>query len=216
MNLIEAEKELKNVPYLTRRHAEILRNVFIEHNVKNVLELGFSQGASTCYMAAILDELCSEEGKITTIDRELSKNKLPNIETNLKKLNLEKYVEIFYEHRSYIWRLHKFLEEKPLRQYDFCYIDGEHVWDTDGFAFFLVDRLLKPGGIVVFDDLTWTIASTLKSYPERRPKYAHLSEEEMATPQIGKVYDLLVCGHENYHNFKLLNNNYWGFAQKKS
>lgn len=147
--------------------------------------------------------------------QELSKDKKPDIETNLMSLSLLKNVEIFYEKRSYIWRLYKFLEEKPRRQYDFCYIDGEHIWDTDGFAFFLIDKLLKPGGVLVFDDLTWNVANTLKLYPERKSKYVHMSEDEKQTPHIGKVFELLVREHENYENFKLLNRNDWGFAQKK-
>lgn len=216
MNLYEVEEKIKNVPYLKRRQAEILKEIFINYQVHKVLELGFSQGASTCYMAAILDEQWGDNYVVTTIDRELVKDRKPNIETNLKSLSLNKNVEIFYEKRSYIWRLYKFLEEKPRRQYDFCYIDGEHVWDTDGFAFFLIDKLLKPGGVLIFDDLTWTIANTLKLYPERKGKYAHMSEDEKEVPHIGKVFELLVCEHENYENFKLLNGSDWGFAQKKT
>ena len=43
-------------------------------------------------------------------------------------------------------------------KYDFCFIDGAHTWDTDGFAFCLVDRMLRPGGWIIFDDLNWTHA----------------------------------------------------------
>jgi hypothetical protein len=31
-------------------------------------------------------------------------------------------------------------------------------WFVDGLAFFLVHRLLKPGGWIIFDDLDWTHA----------------------------------------------------------
>ena len=31
-----------------------------------------------------------------------------------------------------------------------------------GFAFFLVDRLLAPGGWMVFDDMDWTFASSMR------------------------------------------------------
>ena len=29
-------------------------------------------------------------------------------------------------------------------------------WDTDGPSLFLVDRLLRPGGWIVFDDIEWS------------------------------------------------------------
>ena len=36
----------------------------------------------------------------------------------------------------------KMLEDDPEPRFDFCYIDGVHNWADDGFAFFLIDRLL--------------------------------------------------------------------------
>ncbi len=103
----------------------------------------------------------------------------------------------------------KFLEESPKRKFDFCYIDGGHTWDVTGFAFFLVDKLLEPGGVLIFDDINWTI---LKGSARSKVK---TPEEEENTAQVKKVFELLVSAHENYHNTKLLNNNNWGFAQKK-
>ena len=50
----------------------------------------------------------------------------------------------------------KMLAQYPSPKFDFCYIDGGHNWSDTGFAFFLVDRLLKSNGIIVFDDLDWT------------------------------------------------------------
>ena len=206
MNLIEVENELKDIPWMQKKQAEIIRKIFIENKIKNVLELGFFYGVSTCYMASILDEI--GEGKITTIDRMNAKERTPNIESLLAKLNLKDYVEIFYEPTSYTWRLMKFLEETPRREFDFCYIDGAHTWDPDGFAFFLVDKLLKPSGIILFDDLNWTF-STSKAL-----KHLNLPEEEKITPQVRKIYELLVKEHKDYHNFEVINKN-WGLAQKK-
>ena len=212
MNLSHVENELKNVPWMRRNQAETIREIFIENKIKNVLELGFSYGVSTCYIASILEELgCN--GKITTIDRLCSKTKVPNLETNLKKLNLEKYVEFFYEERSYTWRLMKFLEETPRRKFDFCYIDGAHSWDVDGFSFFLIDKLLKPGGIILFDDLNWTKAKSLEKRSICKSNL-NIPEEELITAQVKKVFELLVKEHKDYHNFKIINTS-WGFAQKK-
>ena len=208
MNLTAVENELKNIPFMKRNQTEIIREIFKTYKIKNVLELGFCHGVSTCYMASIFDELGCD-GKITTIDRLSAKTREPNIETNLEKLNLKKYVDIYYEPGSYTWRLMKFLEENPRKKFDFCYIDGGHTWDTTGFAFFLVDKLLIPGGIVLFDDINWTIANSPTCKDSKVP------EEEKTTAQVEKVFELLVKDHKDYHNFEIINDN-WGFAQKKS
>ena len=41
--------------------------------------------------------------------------------------------------------------------FDLVYLDGGHTWDATGFAFFLVDKLLRSGGWLIFDDIYWTI-----------------------------------------------------------
>jgi hypothetical protein len=50
----------------------------------------------------------------------------------------------------------KLLEVHADPIYDFCYIDGGHSWDVSGFGFFLVEKLVRPGGWLLFDDLDWT------------------------------------------------------------
>ena len=61
------------------------------------------------------------------------------------------------EPKSYLWRLMKIIEQNSEPIYDFIFIDGGHDWYTTGYAFFLVDKLLKPGGYILFDDLDWTV-----------------------------------------------------------
>ena len=38
---------------------------------------------------------------------------------------------------------------------DFAFIDGHHAFDYALVDFFLIDRMLRPGGIVAFDDAGW-------------------------------------------------------------
>jgi predicted O-methyltransferase YrrM len=64
----------------------------------------------------------------------------------------------------------KFPEDDPTPRFDLCYLDGAHNWFVDGLAFFLVHRLLKPGGWIIFDDVDWTYESspTLKDTEDVR------------------------------------------------
>src|SRR5262249_45704922 len=88
--------------------------------------------------------------------------------------------------------------------------DGAHNWFTDGFAFFLVDKLLKPGGLIIFDDLDWTYEESpaLKN----REELKYMSEEERTTPQIRKVYEILVKSHPSYDDF--MEKDGWAYARK--
>src|SRR5205807_6864991 len=142
---------------------------------------------ATCYMAATLQEM--DGGHITTIDLEIVRDHTPNINELLAKCGLASYVDVFFESSSYNWRLMRFLEEDPSPRFDFCYLDGAHDWAVDGFAFFLVDKLLRPGGWIIFDDLDWTYGQS----PTMRntAKVKSMSVEEQVTPQVRRVYDLL-------------------------
>jgi predicted O-methyltransferase YrrM len=204
------------VPYMTYVQAQTLDDLFTRHKIRDCLELGFHHGVSSAYMAAILKK--NGGGHLTTIDRLAAKTNSPNIEQLLQGLDLEGYVTIHYETVSYNWRLMDLIESPAAPRFDFCYIDGGHRWEPDGFAFFLVEKLLRSGGWILFDDLNH---SFFKTYSERGlippsgelPKGAGLTEREFRTEQIRKVWDLLVKQHPSFHNFR--EDERWGFAQKR-
>ena len=208
MKIEKIREKVEGIPVMNYSQAMEITNVISENRFQNILELGFLHGVSTCYMAGALDELGT--GCITTIDLENARNIKPNINFLLNSLGLTQFVNVFYEPTSYNWRLLKMLEEDLSPRFDFCYIDGAHNWYTDGFAFFLVDRLLEPGGLIIFDDLDWTYeeSPSLKNnnFVKNMPK------EEKRTPQIRKVYELLVKTHPGYGNF--VDKYGWAYARK--
>jgi predicted O-methyltransferase YrrM len=208
MDLDEIRRKIEGIPHMELAQARTITAFIHKNRIKNILELGFSQGVSTCFMAGALDKL--GRGSITTIDLEYTRNVTPNIEELLRSLGLLKYVIVYYEQTSYIWRLMKLIEEDSAPRFDFCYIDGAHSWFVDGFAFFLVDRLLIPGGWIIFDDLEWTYASspTLKDTEKVRT----MPRDERETPQIRKVYELLVKPHSSYGDF--MTKDGWAYARK--
>jgi hypothetical protein len=100
-------------------------------------------------------------------------------------------------------------QEDPTPRFDFCFLDAGHTWAVDGFGFFLVDRLLKPGGWIIFDDLDWSFSeSTVKD----SDLYRSMLEEERTTKQVRKVYELLVRPHGGYE--ELRDDRGWGYARK--
>jgi predicted O-methyltransferase YrrM len=202
----DVKAAIGDVPHMTVAQAERITDLVREHELTDILELGFSQGVSTCYFAGALEDL--GRGRVTTIDLEIARGFEPNIEQLLERTGLRQLVEVHYEPTSYNWRLMKMLEEDPSPRFDLCYLDGAHDWYVDGLAFFLVDRLLRPGGWIVFDDLEWTYAGS----PSMREHTKGMPEEELTTPQVRKVYELLVRTHPAYGEFRTESG--WAFARK--
>jgi predicted O-methyltransferase YrrM len=204
----EVKKIITDLPGMTLEQGRRISDFIRQNRIRNILELGFSHGVSTCYMAAALNE--GDGGWITTIDLECSRNKEPDIQQLLEKIGQRDKVHIYYEHTSYTWRLMKFLEEDIKPRFDLCYVDGAHSWFVDALAFFLVDRLLTANGWIIFDDLDWTFAASPKLRNSDHVKAMPVEERE--TPQIRKVYELLVRTHPFYGDFRIEEG--WAYAHK--
>lgn len=202
MKLDTVAGHVDGLPYMTLVKAERLRKILIQYRCKHLLELGFFHGVSSMYMAAVLDEAASG-GSLTTIDKLVAKDKKPNIEQLGSELGLSRYIEHFYEERTYLWRLMKFIEEG--RRFDFCYLDGGHNWGDTGFAFFLVDKLLVDGGLILFDDFHWTA--------ENKEWSADWSLEEQQLKPVERTWELLVADHPGYK--RLWVKGAWALARKK-
>lgn len=100
---------------------------------------------------------------------------------------------------SYNWSLAELLLEHREPIFDYVFLDGAHTWAHDALAFFLIDRLLVPGGYIELDDYDWTIASSPTTNPQREPSMNALyTEEQMRTKQIKMVVDLLVRRSPGY------------------
>jgi predicted O-methyltransferase YrrM len=197
-----------NTPHMSRVQAERMSAFILENNISDILELGFRHGVSTTYMAATLAK--GGRGRIVTIDLPSAKDNKPNVETLLTRIGERERVHVFYEPTSYTWRLMRLLQQDPRPRFDLCYVDGAHDWFVDGFAFFLVDRLLRPNGWIIFDDMDWTYADSAALRGSDRVR--QMPEDERTTPQMRLVYELLVKPHHNYHNFR--DEGEWAFAQK--
>jgi predicted O-methyltransferase YrrM len=182
----------------------------LHSGVENVLELGFAHGTSTAYIAAALQE--RGEGTVTSIDRGSALERRPNILEVTRRLGIERYVQPIVAERSYNWELMHLIErqqeEGAAGWFDFCFVDGGHIWETDGFAFFLVDKLLRPDRWILFDDLHWTQELSPNLSPDEAKT---IPEEERRTPQMLKVFDLLVRDHPSYTDFRMMGSYAWAY-----
>lgn len=216
MDFDQIDKHLKGLPFIPSDRARTLYRFIVENECQDILELGFAHGKSTCYLAAAVHKLGS--GSVMTMDKEAARERSPNLETLLGQTGLGDWVQPVYAARSFTWELMKVIEAATVNgrcqpRFDFCFLDAGHTWDITGFAFFLVEKLLRPGGWLLFDDLQWTMASSPTEAVRKRA--VQVGEEEATTAQVGKVFSLLVETHPGFDRFRIDRGN-WGWARKRS
>jgi len=200
-----------NLPYMQEAQASVLRNLILEEDARNILEIGFFHGKSSAYIAAILEDRGS--GKLVTIDQMTARHHQPDINTVLTKAGLSGRVDAVFAERSYTWELQRMISRSPRPVFDLCYFDGGHQWDNTGFGVLLVDMLLRPGGIIVFDDMNWSMATS--SYHKRNPrKSLGFSEDERQAQTVRRVWETIMP-HLGYSLEREVTEIGWGVARKK-
>ncbi len=216
MKFREIARQLDGVPYLSVEDGKLLYEHVIKTKPKNCLELGFAHGVSSCYIAAALKQ--NGAGRLTSVDLLSSKMRKPSIEDLLHENGLQSLVTVVREVNSYNWYLKREIEKQtrggicqPI--FDFCFIDGSKNWTIDGFAFFLVDKLLKEGGSILFDDYGWSYSEHDDKQATDGISHREMSRDQLESPNIELIFQLLVMQHPNYSNFKVHDNS-WAWARK--
>lgn len=210
----EVTERFGDVRYMGEAQATFLRDFIVLRDLRDLLEIGFYQGKSSSYLAAILEDR-GGEGHLTTIDRMSAKDKSPDIEELLGALGLTHRVTPLWAERSYTWELGRMVRDGRRALFDFCYFDGGHTWDPTGFGFVLVDMLLKPGGWIIFDDLDWTIEKSIARSEGRASAYARFSEDERQARNVRMVFETIVP-HLGYDSLSEEPRFHWGIARKPS
>ena len=219
MKFAEIHSRVGNIPFISKKNARFLYDLIVGEKVSDVLELGIAHGVATCIIAAALHEL--GRGKVTAVDL-LGADFKPTAEELLARCGLSHYAEVARMKTGYNWFLHNKIAEQstngvcqPL--YQLCIIDGPKNWTIDGAAFFMADKLLLYGGVMIFDDYNWTYAEASK-VREVTDGITHraLSAEEAQTPHIREVFDLLVRQHPGYGEFSIIDEGNWVTARKRA
>lgn len=197
--------------FMDEPRAALLRDLIVEEGATDLLEIGFWKGKSTAYFAAILEDL--GRGRVVTIDREAVRNKQPNVNVVLADLGLRHRATPVFADRSHTWELCKMLEDGNGPRFDLCYFDGGHTWDVTGFGILLVDMLLRPGGMLIVDDLNWTIEKSLERNPKDAPHYKGFSADERAARTVELAWRHIVP-YLGYVDVRVEPRFNWGIARK--
>lgn len=106
---------------------------------------------------------------------------------------------------TYAWTLMELL--KSGKSYDIIYLDGHHTFYIDLPAFFLADQLLKPEGLLLVDDMRWTLSfMRWKMYSSFEDwhfyhkiyKFDDFSADQQQIPHIGMVVEDIMIKRLGY------------------
>jgi predicted O-methyltransferase YrrM len=181
-----------------------------------VLELGTAHGVGAAYMAAGLED--NGSGRLTTVDFAGAAYDPPP-EAVLERAGVADRVAVVRRYSSYTWWLKTAVQERSDRHgnvepaFDFVYLDGAKNWTVDGLAVVLAEKLLRPGGWLLMDDLGWTYADDPGREATDGVVHRELSPEERREPHLRAVFDLIVAQHPAFTELRV-QDEWWGWARK--
>lgn len=228
MKFEQVDQVVGDLKWISSKQGRIIYDFIRETKPTNCLELGFFHGKSSCYIGAALHE--NGHGKLVTIDLPDARQRDPNLSDLLAQLGLEDYVSPIYMPGGYNWALWTYLRDNSKGDYiepmfDFCFLDGAHIWQIDGFAFFLAEKLIRPGGWLLLDDLKWSVggyveqmkAGRLNFPPEEVEKTiagtANMLHFDYNEPAVLQIYTYLVRQHPAFEDFAVYRD-HWAWARK--
>lgn len=172
---------------------------------KNILEIGCYEGKATMWLC---DNVLEDGANYDVIDTfKGSLNESGMVSTKNLLLNNESYIEKNFNHNisfhpNIKFRIYKgfsqlILPTLPFEDiYDFIYIDASHRADDTFVDAYYANKMLKSGGILIFDDFGW-----------KDPKNMHPAN----SPQLGvEVFNTMYSDYYSviFHEYQV------GFVKK--
>ena len=162
---------------ISRREGDFLQELICELKPVVTLEVGLAYGVSALFICDALQKVPNSRHIIMDPSQH---NVWKDIGLhNLREAGFEEMIE-FYALPS-----HQALQqlEAQGRKIDFAFVDGWHTFDYTMVDFFFIDKMLKVGGMVVFDDTNWPgirkmcrYIATNRSYSVRSMRPANIAK----------------------------------------
>ena len=134
---LEEYAKTNNIPIMQKDGIDFLTQYIKENNIKSILEIGSAIGYSAIKMTLVDSDI-----KVTTIERD--KERYDIAVKNIEKFNMKDRINII---------LGDALEIDLNNKYDLIFIDAAKSQYIKFFKKF--DKNLKPGGVIVSDNLSF-------------------------------------------------------------
>ena len=168
--------------HITPGVGQFLQKLIREMQPVKTLEVGLGFGVSAMYICDALPK--TPQTCHIVIDPYQDTDQKGSWEgVGLHNLKKAGYAEIikFYQFPSY-QVLPKLLEEG--HKIDFAFIDGWHTFDFTLVDFFYVDKMLRIGGVIAFDDADWPAIHKLCRYIATNLSYQVVGTENRANSRL--------------------------------
>jgi len=154
--------------------AEALYRTVRREAPRHVVEVGMACGASTIAILTALEEN-GGDGRLVSIDPYQHENWLGQGVANVEKSGLG--------HRHHLIEEFDYLALADLLrqglEVDFAYIDGRHNFDYALLDFFFLDKMLRIGALVGFNDCHYPAVEKVVSFVTKHRRY---DEEDVGLP----------------------------------
>lgn len=150
------------LPHSVSRFAgEALRDFAMDEEAKRTIEVGLALGISALFMCQAVRE--RRHGRHVAIDPFQEKSWNGAGLRTLRDAGVEELVEVIEEESQLA--LPRLLAEG--REFDLAFIDGDHRFEGVFLDLYYMTRLVKPGGVVVVDDMWMPAVRLAVAYAER-------------------------------------------------
>ncbi len=156
---------------ISPQEGEFLWNVIRNNRYHKIVEIGCALGISSLYLSDAASQFSNPSHTIIDPNQTSSWSGIGIRNLQAGDINFFSLIEEPSE-----LALPKLLERKET--FDFGFIDGWHTFDHALLDFFYLNRLIRIGGMIVFDDANWPSISNLLRYLSRYPAYKLVLPEE--------------------------------------
>jgi predicted O-methyltransferase YrrM len=164
-----------------QEEGEFLQEIIRRQRPQVSVEVGCAYGISSLYICEALREVNAAKHIIMDPWQHGSSWQGIGI-ANLKRAGYADIID-FHEVPSYQY-LSRLTEEHV--KIDFAFIDGYHKFDYVLVDFFLIDKLLKPDGIVVLDDFTYPEIRSVCRYVLLNLPYKCIGPQSRKLPELAQ------------------------------
>lgn len=153
--------------HVSEREGRFLQSLIREIRPRVSLEVGLAFGMSALFLC---EELARVGARRHIVIDPFQSTEYRNVGLeNLRRAGVRDLVDL-REEPSYL-ELPRLAAQGV--EIDFAFIDGMHTFDYALLDFFYVDRMLRSGGVVAFDDSNWPALRKLVRYVLRNRSYRH-------------------------------------------
>jgi predicted O-methyltransferase YrrM len=160
-----------DTPWSHTRVCHLLFDVALTFERPRVLEVAASFGKATVYLAAAARE---SDGRVYAVDQFQPEWKGQTVTDLLRIVGVAEWCDLTIG-KDARWYLIELLTANPGEWIDLAYVDASHSVEVDSFVALAAWVHLKPGGVLVLDDLDWIAQKHGPAdWPFSRPSVAHV------------------------------------------